>query len=126
MSSNKKIRSLTKKLKELEKIYGKPKKPAATPASLYVKEIVEQQNFGTLGLGSQRQELIKQVYKQANEDWKKLDPTVRRVYVAESQKIRDEYRERKRDWLTIFGGSKAWDQMEQIKADIKLLKDLKP
>ena len=56
----------------------------------------------------------------------KLDPAVRRIYVAESQKIRDEFRERKRDWLTIFGGSKAWDQMEQIKADIKLLKDLKP
>ena len=67
-----------------------------------------------------------QVYKQANEDWKKVDPTVKRFYVDRSQKIRNEYLQRKRDWLTIFGGSRAWEEMEQIKADIKLLKDLKP
>jgi len=124
MSIRKEIISLTKKLKRLEKLCGMPTKPKVSPVSLYVEKVVKNSFFPPLGLGSRKQELLKEIYKQANADWKNMNPSEKEVFKEKANKIKEEYSVRKADWNAIIGQSIWMSEMEEIKKELKRLKQM--
>lgn len=123
MSVKKKIKSLTKKLCTLEKCYGYPQRPGGNAAGLFADDLVDKHYVSPMGVGSDRKEIFKQIYRQANEDWKNLDPFVKKIYLDRRKTLLDEYKQRKTDWHTVFGGSSLHLELEGIKAEISALKN---
>jgi len=122
MGVRKKIKSLTTKLGNLEKTYGYPQRPGGNAAGLFADDVVTKNYVSPMGVGSDRGEIFKQIYRQANEDWKNLDPFVKKTYLDKRKTLLDEYKQRKTDWYTVFGGSSLHLELEEIKAEISALK----
>jgi len=122
MGVRKKIKSLTTKLGNLEKTYGYPQRPGGNAAGLFADDVVTKNYVSPMGVGSDRREIFKQIYRQANEDWKNLDPFVKKTYLDKRKTLLDEYKQRKTDWYTVFGGSSLHLELEEIKAEISALK----
>lgn len=123
MSVRKKIKSLTNKLSLLQKSYGYPQRPAGNAASLFSNDVIRKHYVSPIGVGSDRKEIFKQIYRQANEDWKNLDPLVKKTYIDRRNTLLGEYKQRKTDWYTVFGGSSLHLELEAIKAEISALKN---
>jgi len=122
MCTAKKIRVLSQKLKKLEKLYGLPPRPSSNPISLYIDEALKKQAFSPPGLGSNPKELMKQFFKQANDDWRVMEATKKIVYVEKSEKLREEHKKSLKDWMAVFGDSHAQIEMDQIKEELKILR----
>jgi len=122
MSSRKKLKTLVKKLSTLERTYGYPQRPATNAATLFANDVAGKNFVSPQGIGSDRKEIFKQIYKQTSEDWKNLDPHVKKIYLDRRKSMLDEYKQRKTDWYSVFGGSSLHTELEQIKEQISALK----
>lgn len=113
---------MVKKLSTLERTYGYPQRPTTNAATLFGNDVARKNFVSPLGIGSDRRDIFKQIYKQTSQDWKNLDPHVKKIYLDKRKGMLDEYKQRKTDWYAVFGGSSLHKELEEIKAQISALK----
>ena len=69
----------------------------------------------TIGLGSDKSKLYKELYRQWNKDFRKLPKEQKLFYQEKSREVRERYKLRKDNWHRTYSGSNLAIELEGLK-----------